>query len=72
MKYNLIASVDNLPLAFEERLERPAAPSKDAAGSAERSFVSRLGAEVWSEISQLVVTCKAEMEKIREQIQNIE
>ncbi|MGA3172310.1 MAG: DUF1732 domain-containing protein, partial [Chthoniobacteraceae bacterium] len=25
-----------------------------------------------AEISQLVVTCKAEMEKIREQIQNIE
>jgi uroporphyrin-III C-methyltransferase len=48
----LIASVDSLPLAFEERAERaPAAkePPKDA------SFLARLGSEVWSEISQLVV-----------------
>src|SRR4051812_12451161 len=55
---NLIASVDNLPLAFEERTERQAPPAKDAAGAAERSFVSRLGAEVWNEISQLVVVRK--------------
>jgi uroporphyrin-3 C-methyltransferase len=51
---NLIASVDNLPLAFEERTERPA-PAPKEAGGAERSFIARLGAEVWSEISQLVV-----------------
>src|SRR3954467_11992724 len=51
----LVAGVDSLPLAFEERTERQAPPAKDAAGAAERSFVSRLGAEVWNEISQLVV-----------------
>src|SRR3954469_15655630 len=50
---NLIAGVDGLPLAFDERTERAAA-AKDGA-AAERSFVGRLGAEVWSEISQLVV-----------------
>jgi uroporphyrin-3 C-methyltransferase len=51
---NLIASVDALPLAFEERTERPAPAAKDAGGP-ERSFVSRLGSEVWAELSQLVV-----------------
>ncbi|HUQ74320.1 MAG TPA: uroporphyrinogen-III C-methyltransferase [Burkholderiales bacterium] len=51
---NLLASVDALPLAFEERSERPAAP-KEVAGAPERSFLSRLGAEVWSELSQLVI-----------------
>jgi uroporphyrin-III C-methyltransferase len=48
----LIAGVDSLPLAFEERVERaPGAkePPKDG------SFLARLGAEVWSELSQLVV-----------------
>jgi uroporphyrin-III C-methyltransferase len=50
---SLIAGIDGLPLAFDERLEKSAAP-KDAA-AAERGFFSRLGAEVWSEISQLVV-----------------
>jgi uroporphyrin-3 C-methyltransferase len=55
---NLIASVDNLPLAFEERTERPAPGPKDAGGAPERSFVSRLGSEVWSELSQLVVVRK--------------
>jgi uroporphyrin-3 C-methyltransferase len=50
---NLIGGVDALPLAFEERSERTA-PAKEPAG-AERGFLARLGAEVWSEISQLVV-----------------
>src|SRR3954468_10159991 len=54
---NLIASVDAMPLAFEERTERAPAAA-DAGGAAERSFVSRLGAEVWSELSQLVVVRK--------------
>src|SRR4051812_4049739 len=48
----LIAGIDALPLAFDERLEK-AAPAKDAA--ADRGFFSRLGAELWGEISQLVV-----------------
>jgi uroporphyrin-3 C-methyltransferase len=51
---NLIGGVDSLPLAFEERSERTPAP-KEPAGSPERGFLARLGAEVWSELSQLVV-----------------
>jgi len=48
----LIAGVDSLPLAFEERAERaPAAKEPPKEGS----FLARLGAEVWSELSQLVV-----------------
>src|SRR5438477_11132994 len=49
---NLIASIDSLPLAFEERGEREMPASAPAA---DRGFFARLGAEVWSEISQLVV-----------------
>jgi uroporphyrin-III C-methyltransferase len=48
----LIAGIDALPLAFDERLEK-AAPAKEAA--ADRGFFSRLGSELWGEISQLVV-----------------
>jgi uroporphyrin-3 C-methyltransferase len=51
---NLIGGVDSLPLAFEERSER-SPPPKEPAGSPERGFLARLGAEVWSELSQLVV-----------------
>jgi uroporphyrin-3 C-methyltransferase len=50
---NLIAGADGLPLAFDERTERTPV-AKDAA-AADRGFVARLGAEVWNEISQLVV-----------------
>src|SRR5437016_1752601 len=49
---NLIASVDALPLAFEERAERT---QKETPPPGERGFFARLGAEVWSELSQLVV-----------------
>lgn len=48
---NMIATIDSLPLAFEERTER--APKE--APPADRGFLARLGAEVWSEMSQLVV-----------------
>jgi uroporphyrin-III C-methyltransferase len=51
---SLVAGVDSLPMAFEERGERPAA-AKDAPGTQERGFWSRLGAEVWGELRQLVV-----------------
>ena len=51
---SLVASVDALPLAFDERAERLVA-AKEAAGAAERGFWSRLGAEIWSELRQLVV-----------------
>ncbi|HSN31322.1 MAG TPA: uroporphyrinogen-III C-methyltransferase, partial [Ideonella sp.] len=50
---NLIAGVDDLPLAFDERSERPAARERPATG--EGGFLARLGAEVWGELSQLVV-----------------
>jgi len=49
---NLIASIDSLPLAFEERSEREM-PAK--APAADRGLLARLGAEVWNELSQLIV-----------------
>jgi uroporphyrin-3 C-methyltransferase len=47
----LVAGVDSLPMAFEEKSGAP----KETAAPAERGFWSRLGAEVWSEVKQLVV-----------------
>jgi len=49
---NLIASIDSLPLAFEERTEREM-PAK--APPADRGLLARLGSEIWNEISQLLV-----------------
>jgi len=49
----LVAAVDSLPLAFEERAER--VPVKEAQAGGERGVLARLGAEVWSELRQLVV-----------------
>ena len=57
----LIASVDAIPLAFDERIARPA--TGKAAGAAppvEESFIARLGGEVWKELRQLVVVRKVE------------
>jgi uroporphyrin-3 C-methyltransferase len=66
----LVASVDALPLAFEERVERPAAakPGKGAGSAApgaaagaaapppaEEGYFARLGGEIWRELRQLVV-----------------
>jgi len=54
----LIASVDAMPLAFEERIERPgpaAKAAKPAPVAAEENFLARLGGEVWKELRQLVV-----------------
>src|SRR3954451_2111495 len=48
---SLLGAVDSLPLAYEER----AAPEKKAAPAVARSFWSRLGDDVWSEIRGLVV-----------------
>jgi uroporphyrin-3 C-methyltransferase len=48
---SLVAGVDSLPLAFEERSERPAA----SADAKDKGFWSRLGSEVWSELKQLVI-----------------
>jgi len=47
----LIAAVDSLPLAFEERTERPAPARETAAGG----FLARFAADVWNELRQLVV-----------------
>jgi uroporphyrin-3 C-methyltransferase len=49
----LVAQVDGLPLAYDERSERAVA-AKEAARP-EAGFWSRLGAELWGEIRQLVV-----------------
>src|SRR6476620_2902691 len=51
---NLAAQVDTLPLAFDERAESNP-PAKEAAAAGERGFWSRLSAEVWNELRQLVV-----------------
>jgi uroporphyrin-3 C-methyltransferase len=50
----LVAGVDTLPLAFDERAVAAKKESK-AEAKAEPGFWSRLGAEVWSEMKQLVV-----------------
>ena len=51
----LVASIDGLPLAFDERAQR-AAPAKDAkAAPAEEGFFTRLGGEIWKELRSLVV-----------------
>jgi uroporphyrin-3 C-methyltransferase len=49
----LVASIDSLPLVFDERGERVAG-SREAAAS-EQGFWRRLGAEIWNEVRQLVV-----------------
>jgi uroporphyrin-3 C-methyltransferase len=57
----LIASVDSLPLAFDERIDRTAsAKAAKPAPAAEENFFARLGGEVWKELRQLVVVRKVE------------
>ena len=57
----LIASVDAMPLAFDERAERPAAAkAATPVPPAEENFFARLGGEVWKELRQLVVVRKVE------------
>jgi len=57
----LISSVDAMPLAFDERVERPAsAKASKAVPSTEDNFFARLGGEVWKELRQLVVVRKVE------------
>jgi uroporphyrin-3 C-methyltransferase len=51
----LVAAVDALPLAFDERIERPAGAKIAKGAAAEESFLARLGADVWKELRQLVV-----------------
>jgi uroporphyrin-3 C-methyltransferase len=51
----LAASVDSLPLAFDERGERPSESREPASTARESGFWARLGSEIWSELRQLVV-----------------
>jgi uroporphyrin-3 C-methyltransferase len=48
---SLVAAVDALPLAFDEKT----VVAKEAPAAESRGFWSRLGAEVWGELKQLVV-----------------
>ena len=50
----LVAVVDSLPLAFEEK----SVAAKEPPAAAERGFWSRLGADIWGEVRQLVVVRK--------------
>ena len=57
----LVASVDAMPLAFDERIERAAAgKAAKAAPQAEDGFFARLGGEVWKELRQLIVVRRVE------------
>lgn len=53
----LAASVDGLPLAFEERAERlaPAKTVRPGAAAPAEGFFERFGGEIWRELRQLVV-----------------
>ena len=63
----LVAGVDSLPLAFDERLERDAPakqPAKNGAKAGpEAGLWSRFGSELWSELRQLVIVRKVEVEE---------
>jgi uroporphyrin-3 C-methyltransferase len=48
---SLVAAVDSMPLAFDERLEKEAAVK----AVTENGFWARLGSEVWNELRSLVV-----------------
>jgi uncharacterized protein HemX len=50
---SLVAGVDALPLAFDERAERPAA--QKSAASADAGWWSRLITEVWADLRSMVV-----------------
>jgi uroporphyrin-3 C-methyltransferase len=49
----LVAQVDALPLAYDERSERDAAAAREAARP--DGFWARLGKELWTELRQLIV-----------------
>lgn len=55
----LVAAVDTLPLAFEERAGRDAA-AKAARPAAAPGMFERLGSELWQELRQLVVVRRIE------------
>jgi uroporphyrin-3 C-methyltransferase len=55
----LVAAVDGLPLAFDERAA-PAPAGAAPAGAENEGFFARLGAQVWSELRKLVVLRKVD------------
>ena len=54
----VVAAVDDLPLAYDERAKP--APAAAAAASGNEGFLARLGTQVWSELRKLVVLRKVE------------
>jgi uroporphyrin-3 C-methyltransferase len=59
----LAASVDALPLAFDERIERAAsAKSAKAATAPDEGFLKRFGGEIWRELRQLVEVRRVDAE----------
>ena len=57
----LIASVDAMPLAFDERIDRQVSDkAAKPVPTAEENFFARLGGEVWKELRQLIVVRKVE------------
>ncbi len=59
----LVAAVDTLPLAYEERAARESAAAKAAKPTAAPGVVERFGAELWQELRQLVVVRRIEGEE---------
>lgn len=55
---SVIAAVDSLPLAFDERAARPAAAKGREGAAAQEGLFGRLGTEVWKELRQLVIVRK--------------
>jgi uroporphyrin-3 C-methyltransferase len=56
----LVAAVDTLPLAFDERAERPAAPKDATAQGKDEGLWMRFGGDLWRELRQLVIVRKVE------------
>ncbi|OGA17287.1 MAG: hypothetical protein A3I63_05755 [Betaproteobacteria bacterium RIFCSPLOWO2_02_FULL_66_14] len=54
----LVAAVDTLPLAFDERAERDAPARAAGTGAAEPNPWARFGRELWNELRQLVIVRK--------------
>lgn len=51
----LVAQVDALPLAFDERAEREAPRAAGAERTVEAGFLSKFGGDLWKELRQLVI-----------------
>lgn len=56
----LVAAVDALPLAFDERAEREAPAKAAGKAAAEPKPWARFGGELWNELRQLVIVRKVE------------